>query len=345
MEDINKLKIIEQPFVVGYLDGRILTCNKAFSDLMGYTEEELKDYRWIKDLTSEEWSGKDQTCLDELMKTGLPQVAFCELVRKDGKRIQVEVYQQLIRDRSGQEYFHAFVTDVTNRKQSGKALWEKQRAHFTLMGHLPGIAYRCLNDRNWTMKWLVGGCYELTGYHASDLIDNKKISWGKLIHPEDRERVWDVAQVKIDKHEPFQQEYRIITADGTIKWVWEQNRSGVNYKGEKFLEGFITDVTERKQAEEQLKTSLKKFKALMKEIYALDMKVITNLLNLQASCMNNEKKTRVFEEIKGCIEAVLNVQARLLQSGEAVEIDFEGFEGLGRDVEFIYDGQEYIYLR
>jgi PAS domain S-box-containing protein len=114
------------------------------------------------------------------------------------------------------------------------------------MSNLPGMAYRCENDWDRTMEFVSEGCIELTGYSASDLIGRCKSSYAQVIHPEDRKSVWDQVQAALEQEAPFQLTYRIRTANGEEKWVWEQGRGVVSAEGALLaLEGFIIDITER----------------------------------------------------------------------------------------------------
>lgn len=143
--------------------------------------------------------------------------------------------------------------DITEHRRAEQALAESQRTLFTLMSNLPGMVYRCLNDHEWTMTFVSDGCYDLTGYQPAELIGNKRIAYGQVIHSDDRDMVWNEAQVALDARQPFQLTYRIVTADGVEKWVWEQGRGLVSDDGELLaIEGFITDITERRRLQDQL---------------------------------------------------------------------------------------------
>jgi len=142
--------------------------------------------------------------------------------------------------------------DITEQKQAEEALIESARRLSSLMTSLPGMAYRCLNDANWTMEFISEGCLELTGYKSFDLIQNKEIAYASLIHQEDEDYVWTEVQAALKEKRPYEIEYRIITADGSLKHVWEKG-SGI-YNGDKllFLEGLITDINASKQARTEL---------------------------------------------------------------------------------------------
>jgi len=129
-------------------------------------------------------------------------------------------------------------------------LKDSKRQFSTLIENLPGVAYQCKNDQNWTMHFISKNVKQLTGYQADDLIDNKLISFSEIIFPEDRDYVSETILNSVGKSKPFKLEYRIKTRQGGIKWVWEQGRIiRLKHKTESLLEGFIIDITERKMAE------------------------------------------------------------------------------------------------
>lgn len=141
----------------------------------------------------------------------------------------------------------------TDRREVERELSEKERVLTTLMGNLPGMAYRCRNDAHWTMEFVSEGCRALTGYAPEDLVGNAAIAYAELINPDDREAVWSGVQDGLEAGGAFQLTYRISTAQGEERWVWEQG-SGVFAEDGTLLalEGFITDITERKHLESQL---------------------------------------------------------------------------------------------
>lgn len=129
-------------------------------------------------------------------------------------------------------------------------LEESERKYSTLVNNLPGFIYRCANDKKWTMYFISDGCKAITGYTQNDLIDNKKISFNEIIHPDYRKIIWEKWQQVLKKKTLFEFEYPIITKAKKIKWVWERGRGVFSDEGKLlFLEGFIEDVSERRSAE------------------------------------------------------------------------------------------------
>ncbi len=153
------------------------------------------------------------------------------------------------------------IMDITDRKSAQEQLAESERKLSTLMANLPGMAYRCLNDEFWTMKFVSDGCFELTGLQADHLIDNQRTSYADLIHPDDRVMVYDTIQSSLAKREQFNLTYRIFAATGKEKWVLEKGQGVFTDTGElAAIEGFITDITERRRSEEALRLSEEKFR-------------------------------------------------------------------------------------
>jgi len=154
---------------------------------------------------------------------------------------------------------HALRTRVTellgrnpgDRRAMEEALRESRREWQTLVSNLPGFVYRRRNDPDWTMEMLSDGCEALTGYPPADLLHNHHHAYLDLIHSDDRERVREAVQGALDQGAPYRLQYRITARDGTEKWLWEQGRGVYSAAGEVVaLEGYITDITPVRQAEQ-----------------------------------------------------------------------------------------------
>jgi PAS domain S-box-containing protein len=239
------------PLGIGMVVNRTINfANAKLSHLLGYTEDEIvnKDIRILYP-SDAEFQRMEQDYRLILREKGFAEVET-QLQHKNGTILDVFMRSALI-DRSYPAMgFISSVMDISELKKIESELSESQRALETLMANLPGMAYRCLNDPNWTMLFISDGCLDLTGFSPEDLLENALFSYGELIHPEDQDMVWEGIQNAIAHKTLFQLEYRIRQANGDEIWVWEQGTGVFDLQGElQFLEGFIIDITERKQAQ------------------------------------------------------------------------------------------------
>jgi len=147
--------------------------------------------------------------------------------------------------------FAALYRQLRKDRLVERVLKERERQLATLMDNLPGMAYRCLNDRHWTMKFVSSGCYELTGYRPDELQDNQLLSYASLIDPEDNALIQSTIAESIVQQQAFSLEYRLTRKDGRQIWVWERGLA-VEDGTETILEGIVLDNSEHKRLEQEL---------------------------------------------------------------------------------------------
>ncbi|MEI6346547.1 MAG: response regulator [Bacteroidota bacterium] len=128
--------------------------------------------------------------------------------------------------------------------------------------NLPGFAYRCKNDKDWTMLSISNGFQVITGYEVADVIMNNRLSFNDIILPKYRTYLFDKWQQCFKTNSNFQEEYEIVDATGNQKWVLERG-SGVFDEDHNVIEieGFITDISEIKNTNELLIAEVDKFKS------------------------------------------------------------------------------------
>lgn len=134
------------------------------------------------------------------------------------------------------------------RRRAENAVRESGRRLDTLMAHLPGMAYQCRHDRDWTMLFVNEGAREVTGYTREDFLKNR-VTLGGIMHEEDRDRVFHEVDAAVRNKQSFRLNYRLMDRHGSLRWVWEKGQGVFSDEGElQCLEGFILDITEQQQS-------------------------------------------------------------------------------------------------
>ena len=144
------------------------------------------------------------------------------------------------------------IQDITVRKKAELLLRQSEEKFRLMAENVPGVIYLCRNDEAYSMIYLSDRVEVLTGYKAEDFISGN-ITFRELFHPEDEAYVRTTVENALAARTSFVMVYRLRNRAGNYIWV-EEVGTGV-YTGDEMvmLEGFISDITLRKTAEEELK--------------------------------------------------------------------------------------------
>jgi len=222
--------------------------SERWKEMLGFADLELPNHldEWRQRIHPDDAS-RAKAAIEAYLVGRTPNYELKHRLRhKDGSYRWIYARGAALRDEAGQpRRFAASHTDITDQRGAEVDLAEQRRMLATLLGNLPGMAYRCRITPEWPMEFVSEGCFALTGYTSEALIA-EPAGYTNLIHPEDRDMVWKAVQAALDSGESFRLTYRIITAGGDAKWVWEQGCRvySIDEKPD-VLEGFITDVTDR----------------------------------------------------------------------------------------------------
>ena len=236
-------------------DKRVVKINSTFEQITGRTKEEIISTGWEK-ITHPDDLEEDLKNFNRL-RTGKIKIYTMDkrYIRPDGSIVWVHMIVAPLTATDDQFFSHiCLVQDITDRKEVEKALYESERSKSVFLSQLPGLAYRCNYDYDWTMQYVSDGCYNLTGYHPESLLYNWDLSYNDIISPEYRQTLWNKWLQILPKRQPFKHEYEIITATGEKKWVLELGQGVYNEQGEVVaLEGIVLDISDRKAIEDKLK--------------------------------------------------------------------------------------------
>ena len=123
----------------------------------------------------------------------------------------------------------------------------------SVLGQLPGLAYRCLVDRSWTVLFAKGDFRPIGGFGAEDLVAGR-ITYGDVLHRDDADRCARNVAEALARREPYENEHRIIDRDGHVKWILARGRGIFADDGSfLYLDGLNIDITEHKRIEAELR--------------------------------------------------------------------------------------------
>ena len=355
------LETSAQPFGSGYPDGRMGVCNRAYCELTGYNSEELHNTSWITGLTPPEWLEPERAALAELDRTGKPVRFEKEYIRKDGRRVPVEVLAHALRDQAGRvELYCSFVTDITERKQMHEALrkahdeleqrvqertkelsatnqallaeieerqraeqarQESEQAFRTLAESVPQLVWICNPD-----GLNVYFNRRWVDYTGLSLEESYGTGWNTPFHPDDKQPAWSAWNRAVERGGTYRIECRLRRADGSYHWfltkgVPMRDAAGTIVK----WFGTCTDIDELKCAQEEQRRSLMEKDTLLKEIHHRvknNLQIICSLLNLQEESLTDPAAAAVLKESQQRVRSMALIHERLYSSPKMDEIDF-----------------------
>lgn len=249
--------------------GVFTAVNHATAELLGYTETQFQEMNFL-DITHPEDRAKSQELFAQCQQDQKPYTIEKQYLTSDGDiKVGLTTISPVFEDDSFQ-YAIAHLQDITARVRSQQVLAKNERRLSTLLGNLPGLAYRCRNNPQWDMLFLSEGCRELTGYSRDKLLDPDGVPYANLIHPEDRDLVWRKVQTALEEDRAYEVTYRIQSGTGQEKWVWERGVGTLQDQDGHYLEleGFISDITERRQAEKVKKEARRTLQTILESIDA-----------------------------------------------------------------------------
>lgn len=177
----------------------------------------------------------------------------------------------------------------------------------------------------------------LSGYKKED-IENRK-SWEDFVFKDDLGPMLKENQIRIaeSKPDPIGYEFRLVNRNGEIKNVYAVAVLIPNSRGSLIS---LLDMTDQKNAENEIKRSLKEKETLLKEIHHRvknNLTVISSLLNLQSRYIKDKDDLKMFMESQSRAKSMAIIHQKLYDSSDLKHIDFEDYiRTLAKDIFDVY---------
>ena len=137
--------------------------------------------------------------------------------------------------------------DVTERKRLEADLKASEERLKSLFINIPGAVFRC--DSTYAMSFISDGIEAITGYPASEFINDRIHSFFDIIHPDDISLIKHSLIQCIFERQSYAIEYRILHVDGSVRWVLERKQAIFDAQGSLlWFDGLLMDISERKSA-------------------------------------------------------------------------------------------------
>jgi PAS domain S-box-containing protein len=192
------------------------------------------------------------------------------MIARDGTVVWVSDEAVLLRDTDGNPLFWQGVRmDVTARKLAEQQLREAEEKYRTLVERIPAITYTAVMGEGAPWLYVSPQVESILGYTQEEWVENPRI-WLEQIHPDDVERVMAEENESRDTLRPLVSEYRMVTRDGRVVWLRDEAEVIMDLDGKpQFMSGVMLDITDRKTAEDQLRETEAKYRAMVEHIPAV----------------------------------------------------------------------------
>lgn len=216
------------------------------------------------------------------------------------------------------------LAEILERQRVEAALRKSELKYRLLVEQMPAVTYIAKLDETGSSVYVSSQIKNLLGYSAEEWMADPQL-WFNLVHPDDRDSIIRESQAALATDRAYRAEYRMFNREGQVVWVQDQTvvlpdeavQSGLT-------QGVLFDITARKRAEEQLKTSLHEKEILLKEIHHRvknNMQVISSLLNLQSNYVSDTQALEIFQESQNRVRSMALIHEKLYRSKNLAEID------------------------
>ncbi len=261
------LEFTPNGIIITDLTGKLIECNAAVRSMLGDIPKEDLVGTDVFSLLEGDELAKARRAAAKLVSEGIIREIPFQLQREDGIIIRAEVSAAVVNDSLGKPlYFVGVVRDATDQARYQDTLekaLEDRRQMEAIIDDGPAVAFRWRDEPGWPVDYVSGNVRSL-GYDAADLLSGA-VDFLSIVHPDDRDRIIEEAEREIeDGKSGFEQEYRIVSPEGQVFWVYDTTKVLRRPDGRLLAcQGVVVDITEVKEALDRLSRTEKQLKLFM----------------------------------------------------------------------------------
>lgn len=278
------------------MTGRYIEFNQSFIDMTGYAKEALLalDY-WA--LTPERYATQEACQLESLQSTGRYGPYEKEYIRQDGSLIPIRLNGMLMTGADGQQYIWSIVENISEQIEAAAAL-RMSEARFHEMAQAVDEVFWMMPPDGKSIQYISPAFEKIWGVSCEQLYAQPDLCT-LMAHPDDRAKVGR-AIANLARGVNFDIEYRIIRADGELRWISDRGYAIRDASGQVInTTGVSSDITQKKLIESNLQITDEKLRSSAQMLEAIVEHIPVMVFVKRASDLTFELFNRAGEELLG----------------------------------------------